>query len=235
MIAACGLLSYYLATWLSFYGLHFISAQLERLILFSYPAIVVLITALMRRSFPSLSILGAAALTYLGILLVFGQEFSVAGDEGISAGEIVLGSGLVALAALSFAIYVILAKPMITKLGSALFTGLSMGVSAFAVLAHAGVNSVATGAFVFADISPLALFYGLIIGIFGTVIPAFMLNEANGRIGPERTAVLGTTGPMATSVMAVWILGESFTLWHAGALVFCIAGVSLIMRGARRA
>jgi drug/metabolite transporter (DMT)-like permease len=96
------------------------------------------------------------------------------------------------------------------------------------------VSGTISGVFVFSGITPMALIYGLIIGVFGTVLPALMLNEANGRIGPERTAVLGTTGPMATSVMAVWILGESFTVWHGGALVFCVAGVSLIMRSTQR-
>lgn len=234
-VIVCGLLSYYLASWLSFYGLHFISVQLERLILFSYPAIVVIAISVLNRRLPNVMMIGATSLTYLGILLVFGQEFTAArhGSE-VNSFDVIIGSGLVTASAFSFAAFVVLSKPMITKLGSALFTGLSMMVAAFAVLIHAGVAAMSSGGFGDGSMSSTILVYGLILGLVGTVIPALMLNEANGRIGPERTAVLGTTGPIATSVMAVMILSEPFTLWHLAALGLSVAGISLIVRSARR-
>lgn len=227
----CGILSYYLAAWLSFYGLHYITVQLERLILFSYPTLVVIGVAIMTKSLPSKRVCLAAAATYAGIICVFGYDFHVSAQDvtNSQSSQIILGSSLVALSAVSFAIYVIASKPLITLMGSALFTGLSMTVSSLAVLIHVGISFLIYGAGSGFQAGSLSYFYVFIIGLFGTVIPALMLNEAVARIGPERTAILGTTGPIATSALAVAILGEAFTVFHVIGLAFSIAGISLIL------
>ncbi len=229
-IIVCGILSYYVATWLSFHGLHFVSVQLERLILFSYPAIVVLGVAALNREWPHRRLAMATALTYGGIFLVFGQELELARSSTLGASAVAFGAGLVFLSALAYAGYVILSQPLIARLGSPLFTGLSMSVSSGAVMAHVLITTLPTGTLTGFAAAPQAYIYALIIGTLGTVLPALMLSEAVARIGASRTAILSTTGPVATSFLAVSFLNEPFTAYHLSALAFCGIGVAMIVR-----
>ena len=105
-----------------------------------------------------------------------------------------------------------------------------MSVSAFAVMTHATISTLSTGAMDEFHATPTAYGYVLLMGLFGTVAPALLLNSAIGRIGAARTAILGTTGPVATSLLAVIVLGEPFTIYHLLALVLSITGVSLIVK-----
>ncbi|MBO6505347.1 MAG: DMT family transporter [Kordiimonadaceae bacterium] len=228
----CGVLSYYLATWLSFYGLSYISAQLERLILFTYPAFVVMGMAFLQRQLPSAKTVLAVVLSYAGIVTVFAKEldFAAAAGSAETQSDVWFGAFLVLCSALSYAASVIIAKPLIVRMGSVFFTGLAMSVSCAAIILH----SAFTGAL---DVERLSLVAGsdnlglmLLMGIFGTVLPAYMLNEAIARIGPDKAAILGTIGPVATAMMAVAILGEMFTIYHAGALILCSLGVGVLTR-----
>ena len=230
----CGIFGYYLSTWLSFFSLHFISVQLERIILFSYPALVVLMAAIVARAWPTRRMGGAAILTYLGVASVFGYELLAGNTEQSSLSNIAFGAASVGMAAVFYASYVLASKPLITKFGSALFTGVTMSISAVAIGLHSLIIAVSdqnmdvflpTGN----SLVPLVL-----IAVLGTIIPSFMLAEAIARVGPERTAISGTVGPVATAVIAVAFLGEAFTGFHALSLVLCTAGIVLITRSKRK-
>ena len=128
--AALGVLSYYVCTWLDFSGMQYISAQLERLILFTYPALTaVLAWALLGERFTKRHA-ASLGLSYAGVLLVFGAEAGSAGPHAA------LGVGLVFAAALLFAFYVVLAKPVIAALGSQRFTCVAMIAATAAILTH---------------------------------------------------------------------------------------------------
>ncbi len=232
-ILFCGLFGYYMASWLSFYSLHFISVQLERIVLFSYPALVVIGTAIIGRQWPSLRMTVAACLTYLGIVFVFAFEWATPTGEALTSGAIVFGTALVALSATFFATNVLVSKSLIQQYGSPFFTGVSMTISTIAIIVHTCIL-----AFLQKDISlvlpPASSFDTiLLIAIIGTVIPAFMLSEAVARIGPEHTAISGTVGPVATSLIAVSFLDEPFTVYHMLALCFCTTGILLISKKRR--
>lgn len=224
----CGIFGYYLATWLSFHSLHFISVQLERIILFSYPALVVAGSALVSRKLPSKRMVFAVLLAYAGVAVLFGFEFATAGTSGSTTGDVAYGSILVGQSALFFASYVLMSKGLIQTYGSAFFTATTMSISTVAIIIHSIIVAAATADF--ATLLPAASSYAILgaIAIVGTVIPTFMLSEAVARIGPERMAISGTAGPVATSLIAVIALGELFTAYHAVSIALCSSGVLLI-------
>ncbi|NVJ99692.1 MAG: DMT family transporter [Alphaproteobacteria bacterium] len=229
-ILFCGIFGYYLAAWLSFYSLHFISVQLERIILFSYPSLVVLGTAILARRLPSPKVIVAALLSYLGVITIFASEWLNSKTGTQTSVDVAFGTALVGLSAAFFAAYVIASKRLIGKYGSATFTGASMSVSTVAIIIH--TSAVAFNHSDLTLIIPPAnsLPIILILTFFGTLIPTFMLSEAVARIGTERTAISGTVGPLAASLLAVLFLNEAFTPYHALSLALCTLGIILIAK-----
>ncbi len=232
MTILCGVMSYYLATWLSFYGLQYISAQLERLILFTYPAFVVMGMAVLQRQFPSTKTVLATVLSYAGIVTVFAKEldFAASGRDASTQSDLWFGAFLVLCSALSYAASVIIAKPLIVRMGSVFFTGIAMSVSCAAIVVHSAVSGVLQTERLVEVVRSDNLELMILMGVLGTVLPAYMLNEAIARIGPDKAAILGTIGPVATAMMAVVILGEVFTVFHAAALALCALGVGILSR-----
>lgn len=229
VVAAAGLgaLSYYVCTWLDFSGMRYISAQLERLVLFTYPALTaVLAWAILGERFTRRHA-ASLGLSYAGVLLVFGAETGSAGPHTA------LGVGLVFAAALLFAFYVVLAKPVIAALGSQRFTCVAMIAATAAILTHRIVLSAAAPAGT-ADaaawITLTALAYGAVLAVVCTVVPSFMLSEAIARIGAGRTSAAGNLGPVVTAGTAVLVLNEPFGPAQAGGLALIVLGVGLLAK-----
>jgi len=223
--AGLGVLSYYVCTWLDFSGMRYISAQLERLILFTYPALTaVLAWAMLGERFTRRHA-ASLGLSYAGVLLVFGAEAGSAGPHAA------LGVALVFGAALLFSFYVVLAKPVIAALGSKKFTCVAMVAATAAILTHRVVLSAATPETEAASwIGPTAIAYGAVLAVFCTVLPSFMLSEAIARIGAGRTSAAGNIGPVVTAGAAVLVLHEPFGPAQAGGLVLITLGVGLLAR-----
>ncbi len=221
-----GALGYYLCALLDFTGLLYITAQLERLLLFTYPVFVVIIGAL----FMGVKINGRGALcialAYSGIALIF------AGGD-IAAGENMWrGVALVLTCALFFATFQILAKPMIDRMGGRLFTCLAMIAASTTVMLHFflsyGVFQNGGKTIINAlDLSPQILGLGFILGIFCTVIPSFLMNIANGRIGAQAVSTLGMVSPIFTIVAAIYLLGEPFGIVDALGTALTLLGIGL--------
>ena len=229
--AFVGLFGYYLATFLDLKGLELANAQLERIILYAYPTLVVILGAIIFKHKVSKQQLAALALCYAGIICIFLQDLSLQGEQ------VIQGSLLILLSALSYAIYMLFSKKHIDRLGSLLFTCISMASATFATLVHSGL--VLTLAMLGdADINSSGFnssqweFSYELMGIIllltfaATVIPSFMISEAVKRIGAANAALTGTVGPIMTSIMAVVLLGEIFTLYHGLGMVLVILGVS---------
>lgn len=215
-ITFLGFIGYYLSSWLDLKGLEMISAQLERLTLFTYPIMVALLGALLFKTPITRKLLGALILTYGGLVIAFYQELSFSGEQ---TG---LGTFLVFLAALSFSFYVLFGKKLIHQVGSLWFTSLAMAISSGFVLLH----YLLLNDFSHLEVSNMAWLWLFLLAIVSTVIPSFMISEAIARIGPAQTGIIGTLGPMVTIVLAVWILQEPFGFWHAVGLVLVVGGVS---------
>ncbi len=218
LLLAAGLLGYYLASLLDLIGLTLISAQLERLILFTYPGFVMLFSWLFWRRLPGSKTLIAMLVTYLGILLVLGVEFAYKGSDTL------VGGALVLISAALFAGYLILSKNGIAALGSQQFTCIAMLVASLAVAVHFAIASDAT----LLGLPAAAYGYVFILSLFCTVIPSLLIAAAIGRLGPQQTSILGGLGPVITAGLAVFILNEPFGWWHFWGTSLVVLGVILV-------
>lgn len=217
-----GVLSYYVCTWLDFSGMWFISAQLERMILFTYPILTALLARVILGERFSKQHAIALVLSYAGVLLVFGAE-----RQRIGA-QVIWGIGLVFAAALLFSFYAIYAKPIIDRLGTKLFTCIAMIAATGAIILHNGIAIAATGQAWLTLFTLNALLIGFLLALFCTVLPSFMFSEALARIGAMRASAAGNIGPVVTTILAVWILGEPFGIVQASGLILITVGVGLV-------
>ena len=225
-IVAVGAFGYYLAGLLDFSSLSFISAQLNRLIMLTYPFFVVLFGALFFRRHVTRVMIGALLISYCGIALIFWKDFSLEGKD------VLLGSALVFGAAIFYAGYQILAKPLLDKVGAQIFTSLAVSASGPFVLIH----FLATHSFSALAVDGHGLLLMLAIGTLATAIPAYCIAASIELIGPERSAVIGNISPVVTVVLAIFILGEAFTLWHAAGTLLVLVGMWLFgLRGRPKA
>ena len=215
-----GFIGYYLASLVDFMGLQYVTAALERLMLYLYPTIVVVISAIFLKQRITGRILLAIALSYAGILLVFARDLSLAGD----AHAIWLGGSLVFAGAFLYALYLVGAGPVIARLGSLRFIALAMLVSAVFVF----LQFVATRPVSALDVPLRIHLLSLAMAVFATVLPTYLIAEAIKRIGANRTSLVGSLGPVFTIALGFWILGEPLHWIQLGGAALVLAGVALV-------
>lgn len=216
-----GLMSYYLSSWLNFEGLKYVSAQLERLILYIYPTMVALMSWLFLKDKITKRHVLALALAYAGVAILFGAEI---GHQGPNAW---LGGGLIFAGALIYAVYVTASKPVITRLGATMFTAFGMSVASIAFLTQSGIEMVLHAP---PAVTANGYWLALTLAIVCTVIPSFMIAEAISRIGPGPMSAVGGVGPVVAAWAAVVILHEPFGWPHFIAMALTIAGVWLLAK-----
>lgn len=217
-VVVFGFTGYYLASFLDFLGLQYISAGLERLILFLYPTMVVLISAIWFRHRISKRVIAALVLSYLGI------AFAYVHDMQMQQQGLLLGSALVFASALAYAIYLIGAGHTIARIGSTRFTAYAMTVACVAALLQfAFTNSLS-------DLEQSSRVYWLSIAMamFSTVMPAFVLAAAIRRIGSMQTSIIGSIGPVSTIYLAYVFLGEAMSAVQILGSLLVLAGVLMI-------
>lgn len=214
---ATGFIGYYVSSLLDFEGLSYITAQLERLVLFTYPIFVMFLGWMFFKARITWMSVLAAAITYAGLVVVFLSALPTGGRD------VWIGTALVLGCAVTFALYQLLAKGFITAMGSALFTSIALTGSAVACIAHYVITSRSF------DFSSSPRFFWLAAGtaIFATVLPSFLVNAGLARISPQSTSMIATISPLITISLAVWILGEQFTVADAIGAAMVIAGVML--------
>jgi drug/metabolite transporter (DMT)-like permease len=220
-LALLGVLGYYLASYLDFLGLQYISAALERMILFSYPTMVVLFTAWRQRTAPSRSTWVALLLCYAGVGLV------VAHDLRLGGREIVVGSALVLASAVSYAIYLLRAGPLLLRLGAARVAAWGTTIACLLALAQ------------FVLLRPVATIVaqpwqvqclGLAMAVFATVLPVWFVSVAMRQLGPGPTAMIGSLGPVITLLLAWLLLGESLGAFQMAGAALVVYGVRIVAR-----
>lgn len=222
LVVTLGLLGYYGASIFDFIGLRYITAGLERLILFTYPTLVVLIGVLFLGQSIGRREWMALALCYLGIAAAFAHDLGVSLDIA----SVWIGGGFVFASSLSYALYLSGSARMIIRLGAARFTALAMLVSTAATFGHFFATQPLA-----ALVQPLPIYgYGLAMAIFSTVIPVFAQSAAIRRIGSSRAALIGMLGPLLTIALGAWLLGESISVWQMAGAALVIAGVALVGR-----
>jgi drug/metabolite transporter (DMT)-like permease len=229
-IAGLGVSGYYLASFLDFVGLQYVTASLERLILYLNPTLVMLLGWLLyRKTFTRRQVAGMAV-SYAGVLLVFGHEVRLEGAN------VALGTLLVFASAVSYAIYLVYSGELVQRIGSLRLVGLATSVACVCCIAQFVVLRPVASAFA---VAPEVVWLSVLNAVLCTAVPVLLVMMAIERIGPALAAQSGMVGPMSTILMGVLILGEPFTAWIAAGSVLVIAGIFVFSRpasaGARRA
>lgn len=221
-VVAMGLAGYYGASVFDFLGLQYISAGLERLILFTYPTLTLLFGMLLARRLASRREFAALALCYAGIGAAFWHDLEFAPDTT----AIWLGGGLVFGSALCYAVYLTGSARLIARLGTARFSALAMLISTAAVFGHFLATQPAV-----ALAQPWPVYgYALAMGLFSTVLPVFAQSAAIHRLGSARVALVSMLGPLATIGLAGWLLDEPLSLAQLAGAALVIAGIALVSR-----
>jgi len=222
-ILGLGVTGYYLASFLDFWGLQYISASLERLILYLNPTLVLVLGwVIYKRRITRLQAL-AMAVSYGGVLVVFGHEAGLQGPDALLGAALVFGS------AISYAVYLLYSGELVQRLGSLRLVGLATSVACVLCLAQFVLLRPMSAALV----APEVIWLSVLNATLCTFAPVLMVMMAIERIGSGLTAQTGMVGPMSTIVMGVVILGEPFNGWIVVGTVLVLSGVFLVTRFGR--
>lgn len=215
LVLALGLIGYYLSSLLDFLSLQYISAGLERLILFLYPTMTVILSAVIFKRAIGGKVIAAMVLSYAGIALVFLHDLGV--QQG---GSIALGAALVFASTLSYSTYLVGVGHAVKRIGTTRFTAYAMVVASAASLLQFVVMRPLSALEL-----PLRVYeLSIAMAIFSTVLPVFLLSYAIRRIGSGSASLIGSVGPVSTIYMAYLFLNESMSWLQ-------IAGSSLVLCG----
>ena len=223
-VIGLGFSGYYLSSFLDFAGLQYISASLERLILYLNPTFVMLLGWLLYRKGFSRAQVGGMAISYCGVLLVFGHEVQLQGPQTA------LGAALVFASAASYAGYLVYSGELVKRLGSLRLVGLA---TTFACLCCLLQFAMLRPWSVAAAVAPEVIWLSVLNATLCTAVPVLLVMMAIERIGPALSAQAGMIGPLSTILMGVLLLGEPFTAWIAAGTVLVIAGIFVFSRSAR--
>lgn len=218
LIICLGFIGYYLSSYLDMEGLNHITAQLERLTLYTYPIMTTLLSWVFLKEAINRSIIAALVLTYSGIMVIYAQE-SFAGNANTH-----LGVAFVMMSALSYSIYIVTSKPVIQQFGSRMFTSIVMLASTGFVIVHFMLTHDLADLLIRSD----AWIYAFLLAIFSTVLPSYIMAEVISRLGASKMSIVGTLGPVFTILMAIIVLNEPFGWVHLIGLSLVIGGVSLL-------
>lgn len=219
-VAFVGCLGYYVSSLLDFLGLQYISAGIERLVLFIYPTLVLMISALVFNVKIKLLQWIAVIVTYAGLFIAFWGEVSFQGDgENFFKGTL-----LIFVCAITYALYIVGSGRLIPSLGATKFNSYAMSFAALAVLIHF---------FIVSDISlfeqtPEVYLYSFLMAIVSTVIPSYLVSEGIKRIGPNNTAIVASIGPVSTILQAYIFLHEPIHFLQLFGTAFIMLGVLMI-------
>lgn len=214
-----GLFGYYLSSLFDFVGLQYVTAGLERLILFLYPSFAVLINALVFKQAVSRLQKAALLLTYAGIAFAYWGELHI--DVGNP--DLLRGSLLIFLCSLTFAMYIAGSGKVIPEVGASRFTAYAMLAATTGIFAHfAFAGNMHSG-----GIRAIHGWYGFLLAVVATVLPSFMISDGTKRIGSSNVAIISAIGPVSTIVQAYFVLGEPLFMKQIAGTVMVITGVLL--------
>ena len=213
-----GFVGYYLASYFDFVGLTYIKASLERIILFLYPTIVLLLNRLFLKQPITKTQAGAIGLTYLGIVIAFSNEVAISGTDTY------LGGFFILLSAITYASYLVGSGWLIPKFGVVKFTAYAMLVSCICVFVHYSIISK-VNLFSFSwEVYTL----GFLIAVFATVIPSFLVSISIKMISSSNFAIVAGIGPISKIILATIFLNETLTLLQLIGALVVIVGILLV-------
>lgn len=219
-VCAIGLLGYFLSSYLDFLGLHYISAGLERVILYLTPAIVLVLSKFFLKKTIDRRQYWAMVVAYVGIVMVFLHDIQLNGH-----GAVVLGSVLVFLAAVVYSIYLIFAGELVGRVGSIRLVALA---SASATLA-ACIQSLVLGPSALLVQQPEVYSLALVNALFCTFMPMLFIMMAVNRIGSSLTAQAGTIGPVGTAFLGWYFLNEPVSPLQLAGIAVVLVGIAILL------
>lgn len=214
-----GLIGYYLASYFDFVGLTYIKASLERIILFLYPTIVLILNRLFLKKPITKIQSGAIGLTYLGVVIAFWDEINISGGNSVFIGGI-----YILLSAITYASYLVGTGWLIPKFGIIKFTTYAMLVSCISVFIHYGFM-FKTALFGY---SSEVYLLGFLIAVFATVIPSFLVSTSIKMISSSNFAIIAGLGPISTIILASFFLNEQLTLLQFFGALVVIVGIMIV-------
>jgi drug/metabolite transporter (DMT)-like permease len=228
--AACliGILGYYMSSLFDFIGLQYVSASIERIILFIYPTLAVLLNLLIFKVAITKKQWMAILITYIGIGLAYWGELNQIPDTKM----FFFGTWMILLCAVTFAFYLVGAGKIIPKIGAPQFTSLSMLAASVGIFIHyfvthqQGIASIVDMPILYSS----SLWYVIALAIIGTVIPSFLMSGGMKRIGSNDLAIITSIGPVSTLFQARWVLNEAFSWEQIMGTVFVVLGVILVKK-----
>jgi drug/metabolite transporter (DMT)-like permease len=217
LLGFCG---YYLASFLDFWGLQYISAGLERLILFTNPTIVVLLSALFFAKPMTRRVVLALAISYVGLALAYWHDLRIADDVR----ALMFGSFLVFASAMSYAVYLLLGADVTKRIGSMRFTAYMMLVAtAFVLIQFAVMRPLSA-----LDLPMRVYVYCVGLAMFATAAPVWMMAEGLKRIGASDASMIGSIGPVVTIFLGALFLDEHVSLLQLTGAALVLGGIALI-------
>lgn len=220
-VIGLGIFGYYLSSLFDFVGLQYVTAGLERLILFLYPTFAVFINALVFKQPVVRTQQIALFLTYAGIGIAYLGELHF--DIGYP--NFLWGSFLIFLCSITYSIYIVGSGRMIPTVGVTRFTAYAMLASTTGVFVHFAVSG---GNMQLLQEAASHFWYGLLLAVVATVLPTFMLAYGMKRIGSNNVAIISAIGPVSTIIQAHFILGEKIFPAQIAGTLLVIIGVILI-------
>lgn len=215
-LALLGFFGWYLSSIVNFMGLKHVSVGLERMILYTYPSMVVLGSVLFYKKPLRWGVLVAMLVSYVGILIGYHAEASISTTD-----KTFLGASLIFASALSYAVFVLLSGQLVERIGAVRFTSCVVGFSCLFILIHFAVTHPVTALF---QLPHGAYGCGIALAIAGTVIPSYLFGIGLKRAGSQAFSVIGMVGPLGTVLLAWMLLGESINLVQVLGLVLTLAG-----------
>jgi drug/metabolite transporter (DMT)-like permease len=223
-----GLLGYYISSLFDFIGLQYVSASIERIILFIYPTLAVLLNLLIFKVAITKRQWLAILITYIGIGLAYWGELNQIPDTKM----FFFGTWMILLCAITFAFYLVGSGKIIPKIGAPQFTSLSMLAASVGIFIHyfvthqQGIASIVDMPILYSS----SIWLVIALAIIGTVIPSFLMSGGMKRIGSNDLAIITSIGPVSTLFQARWILNEAFTWEQILGTVFVVLGVILVKK-----
>ncbi len=222
-IALIGCLGYYISSLLDFLGLQYVSAGIERLILFIYPTLVLLMSSfLFKQKIKPMQWL-ALAITYFGLAIAFLGEIDFGSPQ---KKNFLLGAVLIFICAFTYAAYIVGSGRLIPKVGASKFNSYAMSFASVGVLLHFAM----LGNVSLLHLPTLVYTYSFLMAIFSTVIPSYLVTASINRIGSDNAAIVGSVGPVSTILLAYFFLSEEITVWQLIGTILILAGVLIVGR-----
>jgi drug/metabolite transporter (DMT)-like permease len=226
-VALVGSLGYYVSSLLDFLGLQYISAGIERLILFIYPTLVLLMSSLIFKEKIKRVQWIAVAITYTGLLLAFISETNLVHED--RSNDLYLGVALIFACSITYAAYIVGSGRLIPSIGAAKFNSYAMTFACAAVLIHFFISSEHS----LFNLSPRVYLYSAVMALFSTVIPSYLISEGIKRIGADNVAIVSSVGPVSTIIQANIFLSEPILAMQIAGTVLILVGVLVIGRSKR--